>query len=105
KFTFATTEVPGAQFTATVASVLPAVDPATNNGTVRIRIDNPKHQLKFGTFLTLSLPIVESGLRLLVPRQAIYPDESGEPHVYRVLGEQAESVAVEVGIETSDKAE
>ncbi|HVP44525.1 MAG TPA: efflux RND transporter periplasmic adaptor subunit [Terriglobales bacterium] len=104
-FTFQTPEASDVTFTASVVAVLPAVDPATNNGTVRIRIENAKHQLKFGTFLTLTLPIQESRTRLIVPRQAIYPDENGEPRVYKVTGDRAESVAVEVGIETKDKAE
>ncbi|MDP9268900.1 MAG: efflux RND transporter periplasmic adaptor subunit [Acidobacteriota bacterium] len=103
--TFQTPEATDTSFTATVAAVLPAVDPATNNGTVRLAIDNRKHQLKLGTYLSLALPVKESGTQLIVPRQAIYPDESGEPHVYKVTGDNAVSVAVEVGIETKDKAE
>jgi multidrug efflux pump subunit AcrA (membrane-fusion protein) len=43
--------------------------------------------------------------RLVVPKQAIYPDESGEPHVYKVVGDQAESVPVELGVQTKDKVE
>jgi RND family efflux transporter MFP subunit len=105
QFTFQTTEAPDNTFTATVAAVLPAVDPATNNGSIRIRVDNKKHLLKFGTFLTVSLPVKQGGTTLLVPRQAVYPDESGEPHVYKVTGDQAESVAVKLGVQTKDKAE
>ena len=44
-FTFETPAVPGAKFSGRVVAVLPAVDPATNNGTVRIRFDNPQHLL------------------------------------------------------------
>jgi Cu(I)/Ag(I) efflux system membrane fusion protein len=88
-----------------VVSILPAVDPATNNGTLRIRIDNAKRQLKLGQYLSIVVPLKQSGVRLVVPKQAIYPDESGEPHVYRVSGEDAESVAVKVGVQSGDKAE
>lgn len=104
-FTFETTAVPGTPIAAKVLSVLPAVDPATNNGTVRIHVANPKHMLKLGQYLTIDLPLKSSGPRLVVPKQSIYPDESGEPHVYKVSGDQAESVAVQVGIQTKDKAE
>jgi RND family efflux transporter MFP subunit len=104
-FTFELSSMPGTKFMATVASILPAVDPATNNGTVRIRIENSKHLLKFGQYLTVEIPIAGNVAQLVVPRQAIYPDESGAPHVYKVQGDQAESVAVQVGIETKDAAE
>ncbi len=104
-FTFITNAVPNMKFTARVVSILPAVDPATNNGTVRIRIDNTKRQLKLGQYLSINLPLKQSGLRLVVPRQAVYPDESGEPHVYKVLGDEAISVPVQLGVQTKDKAE
>lgn len=104
-FSFETTNAPGTKFTARIAAVLPAVDPVTNNGTVRIRIENAKRLLKLGQFLSLELPMKKGGARLLVPRQAIYPDESGVPHVYKVSGDETVSVPVELGVETKDKAE
>jgi len=91
--------------TAKVVSVLPAVDPATNNGSVRIRVDNPKHQLKLGQYLSVNLPLRSHGPRLVVPMQTIYPDEAGEPHVYKVNGDEVEQVAVQLGIQTKEKAE
>ena len=104
-FALETAEVPGAQLTARVVNVLPAVDPATNNGTVRIRIDNREKQLKLGQYLSVTLPLKQPGAALVVPRAAIYPDEEGKPNVYKVTGENAEQVAVEVGVQTKDKAE
>jgi len=104
-FTFKTESMADIEFTGHIVAVLPAVDPATNNGTVRIRVDNPKHLLKLGMFVTVALPLKQTQPRLVVPRQAVYPDESGEPHVYKVTGEEAESVAVELGIQTKDLAE
>ena len=56
-------------------------------------------------FLSVNLPLKVAAKALLVPRQAIYPDENGEPHVYRVTGDQAESVAVKLGVQSSDKVE
>lgn len=104
-FAFETPAVPGASFSARVVAVLPAVDPATNNGTVRIRFENPQHLLKLGMFLSVNLPLKAAANALLVSRQAIYPDESGEPHVYKVTGDQAQSVPVKLGAASTDKIE
>jgi RND family efflux transporter MFP subunit len=104
-FSFETNAAPDSKFTARVSSILPAVDPATNNGTVRIRVQNAKRQLKLGQYLSIDLPLRGSGPRLVVPRTAIYPDESGEPHVYKITGDEAASVAVKLGVQAGDKVE
>jgi len=104
-FAFETNALPDSKLTARVVSILPAVDPATNNGTVRIRIDNRQRQLKLGQYLSINLPLKQRGIQLVVPRQSVYPDESGEPHVYKVTGDEAESVAVKVGVQSADRAE
>ena len=56
-------------------------------------------------FLSVNLPLKAASNALLVSRQAIYPDESGEPHVYKVTGDQAEAVPVKLGAESNDKVE
>ena len=104
-FKFQTSSVVGEEFSAKVSSVLPAVDPATNNGTVRIRIDNPHHLLKFGMYITVSLPTKPRPSALVVPIQAVYPDESGEPHLYKITGDQSESVAVKLGAQSRTDVE
>ncbi len=104
-FKFTTTSVPGQEFTAKVVSVFPAVDPATNNGTVRIRIDNPQHLMKFGMYISVELPMRQKGTSLIVPIQAVYPDESGEPHIYKVAGDDAESVPVKLGARSQTDVE
>jgi RND family efflux transporter MFP subunit len=104
-FTFETNAVPGKEFTARVASILPAVDPATNNGTVRIRIENSKRNLKLGQYLSIVLPLKQREPRLLVPVQSIYPNDAGEPQVYRVTNDEAEAVLVKVGIQSAGFAE
>lgn len=105
KFTFQTNAVPDVNFAAHVVAVFPAVDPATDNGTIRIRINNEKHLLKLGMFLSVELPLQQASTGLIVPKQAIYPDENGEPHVYKVTGDQAEFTPVEVGVQTKDQAQ
>jgi multidrug efflux pump subunit AcrA (membrane-fusion protein) len=85
--------------------VLPSVDPATDNGTVRIRIKNNRNLLKLGMFISVDLPVAESAQQLVVPRQAVYPDEVGEPHVYKVVGDEAEFVPVKLGAQTKDQVQ
>jgi len=104
-FSFQTPSVPRAAFPAHIIDTLPAVDPATDNGAVRIRIDNAQHLLKLGMFVSIELPLKESPRDLVVPRQAVYPDENGEPHVYRVKGDEAEFVPVQLGIQTKDSVQ
>jgi membrane fusion protein (multidrug efflux system) len=104
-FKFETTSVPGQEFTAKVVSVLPAVDPATNNGTVRIRIENPQHLMKFGMYISVELPLKQMRSALIVPIQAVYPDESGEPHVYKVTGDEEVSVPVKLGARSQSEVE
>lgn len=104
-FEFQTTEVPEQTFPAQVAAVLPSVDPATGNGTVRIQIRNPGRRLKLGMFVSVELPLRELARGLVAPRQAIYPDEAGEPHVYRLTSDEAEFVAVTLGTQTNDKVQ
>jgi len=105
RFSFQIAAAPGASFSAQVIDVLPAVDPVTDNGTVRVRIDNAKHLLKLGMFLTVDLSLKQTSTSLVVPKQAVYPDEAGEPHVYKVTGDQAEFVPVQLGIQTKDQAQ
>jgi RND family efflux transporter MFP subunit len=104
-FQFQTTEVPNATFQAEVAAVFPSVDPATGNGTIRVRIKNPGRLLKLGMFVTVELPLRETAQGLVVPRQAVYPDEAGEPHVYKLLGEEAQFVPVQLGAQTKDQVQ
>jgi membrane fusion protein (multidrug efflux system) len=104
-FPFDSTSFPGHKFTAHIIAILPAVDPGTNNGVVRMRIDNPEHLMKLGMFVTLVIPVKGNAKRLVVARQAVYPDETGEPHLYKVEGENAESVAVKLGVQTREKVE
>ncbi|MFY9559090.1 MAG: efflux RND transporter periplasmic adaptor subunit [Terriglobales bacterium] len=105
EFSFQTSEVPGATFQAQLAAVLPSVDPATDNGTVRIRIKNAGRLLKLGMFVSVDLPLAEAVTGLVVPRQAVYPDETGEPHVYKISGDDAEFVPVRLGAQAKDQVQ
>jgi membrane fusion protein, multidrug efflux system len=96
---------PGKTFNGKVIAISPAVDPATNVGSVRIRIANPSGILKLGMYLNAQVPVQTDANALTVPPQSIYHDESGATQVYEIHGDTATAVAVKVGIQTSDRVE
>lgn len=96
---------PGKTLAGRIVAISPAVDPATNVGLVRIRISNPAGLLRLGMFVSAQLALETHADALVVPAQAIYRNEEGKPQVYRVQGENAEAVPVELGIEAKDRVE
>ena len=59
----------------------------------------------FRSFLSTQAPVETHAGALVAPPQAVYRDEEGQPHVYRVEGENATAVLVQVGIESPDRVE
>jgi RND family efflux transporter MFP subunit len=100
-----TDALPGKEFAGRVVAISPAVDPSSNIGLVRIRISNGAGLLRLGMFLTAQIPLETHAQALVVPTQAIYRDQQGMPQVYRVVGENAQAVAVKLGLETQDRVE
>lgn len=96
---------PGKAFRGRVTAVSSAVDPATNVGLVRVRLANEGGLLRLGMFLSAQVPLETHAQALVVPAQAIYRDQEGKPHVYRVEGEEAVAVEVTLGIETPERDE
>src|SRR5438094_7377928 len=96
---------PAQTFAGKVVAISPAVDPSTNVGTVRIRMSNSRRLLRLGMFLSAQLPLETRGKALVVPAQAVYRDEQGNPEVYRVEGDDASAVPVKLGIETKSQVE
>jgi len=88
-----------------VVAVSSAIDPATNVGLVRIRFPNRSGQLRLGMFLTAQVPLETHANALVLPPQAVYRNQNGEPNVFRVHGDAAEAVPVKLGIETRDRVE
>jgi RND family efflux transporter MFP subunit len=95
----------GKTFTGRAVAVSPAVDQATNAGLVRVRFPNPSGLLRMGMVLTAEAPAERHRGVLTVPPQAIYRDEQGAPHVYKVNGDAAAAVNVQIGIQTQDAVE
>lgn len=102
---FGSEAFPGQSFTGRVVAIPAAVDPATNLGLIRIRIANANGLLRLGMFLSAQVPVETHASALVVPPQAVYRDEQGQPHVYRVEGEKATAVPVQVGIESPERVE
>ncbi len=96
---------PGRSFSGRVVAISPAVDSSTNVGLVRIRIDNRDGLLRLGMFLSASIPLETHSNALVVPPQAIYRDEQGQPHIFSIEGDNATAVPVKLGIENADKVE
>jgi RND family efflux transporter MFP subunit len=96
---------PGKTFQGRVAAISPSVDPTTNVGLVRVRLANEGGLLRLGMFLNAQVPLETHAQALVVPPQAIYRDQQGRPHVYRMEGENAVSVPVTLGIETPERYE
>jgi RND family efflux transporter MFP subunit len=96
---------PGKTFTGRAVAVSPAVDSTTNAGLVRVRFPNPNGLLRLGMVLTAEALVDKHRGGLTVPPQAIYRDEQGSPHVYRVNGDAAAAIEVQLGIQTPDAVE
>lgn len=96
---------PGKTFAGRVVAISPAVDPSTNVGLVRIRLANPGELFRLGMFVTAQLPLEKHANALVVLPQAVYRDEKGQPHVYRLEGDVAMAVPVTLGLETQDRVE
>lgn len=62
---------PGEEFSGTVETLLPAVDPATRTQRARIVLENPGHRLSPGMFANLSLAGTPNQARPLIPDSAL----------------------------------
>jgi len=96
---------PGKTFTGRAVAVSPAVDSMTNAGLVRVRFPNPSGLLRLGMVLSAEAPADKHRGVLTVPPQAIYRDEQGASRVYKVNGDAATAVQVQLGIQTHDAVE
>lgn len=95
----------GKTFAGKIIAISPTVDPATNVGSVRIRIANPGGILKLGMYLNAKVPIQTDSNALTVPPQSIYHDETGATQVYEVKDDTATAVPVKLGIQTNNSVE
>jgi RND family efflux transporter MFP subunit len=87
-----------------VSAVSDAIDPATRTYLVRMRVPNPDHALKAGTFARVEiLPRAKSDV-VLVPREAVRR-EDGRTQVLVVRDGVAVAQPVQLGIVSEDAVE
>ena len=100
---------PGREFTASVATVEPRVDPDTRNIAVRALLANPDNSLRPGMFVAAELVLPPEKDRLVVPSTAIQTTAAGDNVVVirgpeASVGGQAEYVRVTVSRRLGDTA-
>jgi membrane fusion protein, multidrug efflux system len=94
----------GETFRGTVIAIAPAVDTTTNAALVRLRIANPAHALKVGMYAEARVTLSQHEHALVVPPAALVRDQRGTA-VYRVAGDLAQRIDVNVGLEKPDVIE
>jgi membrane fusion protein (multidrug efflux system) len=72
---------------------------------VRIRLANPRGELRLGMFLKAELSLETHAKALLIPVEALYRDEQSHPVVYKVEGESATATDVKIGVMTPERVE
>ncbi|HUR35357.1 MAG TPA: efflux RND transporter periplasmic adaptor subunit [Vicinamibacterales bacterium] len=95
---------PDRSFDGRIVAVAPAVDPVTNTGLVRIRVENSGRLLKVGMFAEARVRLEEHKDALVVPASALVRDDEGAA-VYVLTGDTATRTAVKTGLEQDDRVE
>jgi RND family efflux transporter MFP subunit len=91
-------------FDGQVIAIAPAVDPTTNAGLVRIRINNTGRLLKVGMYAQARIHLADHPRALTVPPAAVVRDQRGAA-VYVVDRDTARRTSVTIGIENPDAIE
>ena len=96
---------PESEFSGGVVNVAPAVDPQTNTVAVRVRLPNPKAELKSGLYANARIAVEIHTDALVVPESALV-QEGDETFVFVVQkDDKVEKRKVEVGIRDGGRAE
>ncbi len=95
---------PDRAFDGVLIAIAPAIDPATNAATGRVRVANGDGALKVGMFAQVRIALEEKKGVLTVPPSAISKGEE-ESAVYVVAGDLATRTPVKLGLETPDATE
>jgi cobalt-zinc-cadmium efflux system membrane fusion protein len=95
---------PGQRFLGKIVAVGGAIDPATDTGQVRLRIQNQAGRLKVAMFVQGLLVLQQHPDATLVPAAAIVK-ASDAAHVYVVQGDTASERVVALGIQNQEQAE
>ena len=86
----------GKEYVGKVTEINKAADPENHTFHVKVRINNPKRELKPGMFSRLSF-LLRSQEGIIVPREALVSGEKGN-HVFIVENNRAKLCPVEIGL-------
>jgi len=96
--------LPGERFAGRIDAINPRIDANGRSLEIRGKLENTVGKLRPGMFVRVRVIVGERANALLVPEEAIVPRGS-EFFVYRVVDNQARSVAVKLGVRRDAKVE
>ena len=102
--TFTSFAVADGEFSGSVVSVDPTIDPSSRSKSVELRIVDRAGKLEPGMFVRVSLPLDRAEDVVLLPFRAVV-QEGGEEYVYVVEDETARRTPVSTGIIAQDRVE
>lgn len=87
------------QFQGVVTNVSPVADVISRTYTVKVKVENPKYELKPGMVCDVTLKINQTPHALTVPYSAVSKDDNGNTFVYTVSndGKHANKQVIETG--------
>lgn len=97
-------ELGGRVFPGTVTRFAHALDAATRTMLAEIELDNPRHEMRPGTYATVQLELERKTSSLLIPVQALLVEKSGSS-VFGVENGKAKKKPVQVGFNDGLNAE
>ena len=95
---------PGRSFPARVTIVNPAVDRSNGTFKVTLEVEDPKHDLRPGSFARVRLEAASYADVVVLPRKAVVT-EDGDSYVFVAQGDSVNRVAIEVGAISGDTAQ
>lgn len=96
--------LPGREFAGTIAAVDSRIDEVSRAFRVRAELRNPEDLIPSGMFLRVSAELAVREQAVLVPEQAIVPEERAS-HVFRIVDGRAERVVVKLGQRQAGRVE
>jgi membrane fusion protein (multidrug efflux system) len=95
---------PDETFPGEVFFVSPSLDPATRRMILKAWVPNADRRLRPGLFANVDLELAQRENAMLIPESAVVFDRAGS-YVWRVRGEIAERVPIEIGLRKNGRVE
>ncbi|MBS3817972.1 efflux RND transporter periplasmic adaptor subunit [bacterium] len=94
---------PSKKFSGRVSEISPTVDPRTRTGRMKVRLSNPRGELKPGMFARAELKVGEHK-GLVIPLDALIQTGT-QPYVFKVEENQARRIEVSTGVFMENQVE